>query len=84
MPTEESEDIVLPVYFGVKGRQLDGIAISTRSTFDFIEIFRAAIEIPQEHVDAGLAIDYPMTGLVGKNLRIQVSKDKPKQAVGDK
>jgi hypothetical protein len=60
---------------------LDNIAISTRSTFDLIEIFRAAVEIPQAHVDAGLTIDYPMTGLVGKNLRIQASKDKPKHAV---
>ena len=81
MPTGESEDIVLPVIFAVKGRELNNIAISTRSTFDLIEIFRAAVEIPQAHVDAGLTIDYPMTGLVGKNLRIQASKDRPKHAV---
>ena len=43
MPTDESKDIVLPIYFAVKGQDLDGIAISTRSTFDLIEILRAAI-----------------------------------------
>ena len=32
MPTDESDDIVLPVYHAVKGRDLQGIAISTRST----------------------------------------------------
>ena len=80
MPTDESKDIVLPVYFAVKGRELDGIAISTRSTFDLIEILRAAIEIPQEHADAGLAINYPTPGLAGKNIRIHASKDKPKRA----
>jgi hypothetical protein len=81
VPSGELEDIVIPVIFAVKGKELDNIAISTRSTFDLIEIFRAAVEIPQAHVDAGLTIDYPMTGLVGKNLRIQASKDKPKHAV---
>jgi len=80
MPTDESKDIVLPVYFAVKGRELDGIAMSTRSTFDLIEIIRAAIEIPQEHASAGLAIYYPTMGLAGKNIRIHASKDKPKRA----
>ncbi len=80
VPAEKSKDIVLPVYFAVKGRHLDGIAISTRSTFDLIEILRAAIAIPREHADAGLAIDYPAPGLVGKNIRIHATKDKPKGA----
>jgi hypothetical protein len=79
-PTEESEDIVLPVYFAVKGRDLDGMAISTRSTFDLIEILRAAIEIPQEHASAGLAIRYPKPGLVGKDIHIHASMDQPKRA----
>ena len=79
-PTVESKDIVLPVYFAVKGQDLDGVAISTRSTFDLMEILRAAIEIPEEHAKAGLAVHYPKTGLAGKNLRILASKDKPEQA----
>jgi len=80
MPTDESKDIVLPVYFAVKGRDLDGIAISTRSTFDLIEILRAAIEIPQKHTDEGLAIRYPKRGLAGEDLHIHASKDKPMRA----
>ena len=80
MPAEDTKDIVLPVYFAVKGRELDGIAISTRSTFDLIEILRAAVEIPQEHTIAGLAMNYPKPGLIGKNIRIHASKDKPKRA----
>jgi hypothetical protein len=59
---------------------VDGIAISTRSTFDLIEILRAAIEVPQEQRTAGLAINYPKPGLAGKNLRIRASKDKPTRA----
>ena len=80
MPAEESKDIVLPVYFAVKGRDSNGIAISTRSTFDLIEILRAAVEIPQEHAIAGLAMNYPKPGLTGKSIRVHASKDKPKGA----
>jgi hypothetical protein len=80
MSKEESEDIVFPVYFAVKSRGLDGIAISTRSTGDLIQILRAAIEVPQEHNIAGVTIEYPEMGLIGKNLRIHSSKDKPEGA----
>jgi hypothetical protein len=80
MPADAFSDIVFPVVFGVKGRQFDGIAISTRSILDLIEILKAAIEVPQEHVDAGLAVTYPAMSLTGKNIHIHASKDKPKQA----
>lgn len=79
MPTDTSSDMVLPVVFGVKGRQIGGIAISTRSTLDLIEILKAAIEVPQEHVDIGLAVTYPAMALAGENIHIYASKDKPKQ-----
>ena len=82
MPVEESKDIILPVYFGVKGEGLDGIAISTRSTFDLIEILRAAVEIPQEHAGAGgVARNYPPPGLAGKSIHIHASESRPKRAV---
>ena len=80
MPVDESKDIVLPVYFAVKERQLGAIVISTCSTFDLIEILRAAIELPQQHNRAGLAINYPPMGLAGKDIRIRSSPDKPKTA----
>ncbi len=82
MPVEESKNIILPVYFGVKGEGLGGIAISTRSTFDLIEILRAAVEIPQEHAGAGgVALNYPPPGLAGKNIHIHASESRPKRAV---
>jgi hypothetical protein len=80
LPADESKDIVLPVYFAVKGRELGGIGISTRSTSDLIEILRAAIEIPQEHERAGIAVNYPPMGLAGKDILIHSSKNKPKTA----
>lgn len=80
MPKDHSNDIVLPVYLGVKGQELGGIAISTRSTFSLIQILRAALEIPQEHVNAGLVVCYPRVGLAGKDICIYASKEKPKSA----
>jgi hypothetical protein len=80
MPDNASEDVVIPVYFAVKEGQSDGIGISTRSTYDLIEILRAAIEVPQAHADAGLAMQYPAQGLSGETIRIRSSKRKPRHA----
>lgn len=82
MPVEESKDIIIPVYFGIKVEGLDGIAISTRSTFDLIEILRAAVEIPEEHVgERGVTHNYPPPGLAGKGLYIHASKSRPTGAI---
>lgn len=80
MSKDVSNDMVFPVYFGVKGQQVDRVAISTRSTLDLIEILKAAIEVPQEHVDKGLAVTYPAIGPIGEKIHIHASKDEPKQA----
>jgi hypothetical protein len=80
MPTEKAKDIILPVSFAVKGGDLGGMAMSTRSTFDLIEILSAAVEIPQDHASAGLARNYPTPGLAGKDIHIHASKDKPERA----
>jgi hypothetical protein len=82
MPVEGSKDIILPVILGVEGGALGGIAISTRSTFDLIEILRAAVEIPQEHAGVGgVALNYPPPGLAGKNIHIHASESRPKRAI---
>ena len=79
-PTNPSEEIVLPAYFAVKGRKWDGVAISTRSPGELIEILRAAVNIPKKHQLKGLTIEYPPLGLVGGNVRIRSSEAKPTQA----
>ncbi|MBT3254920.1 MAG: hypothetical protein HN366_00480 [Deltaproteobacteria bacterium] len=80
MPLDESQDIIIPVHFSIKGRDWEGVAISTRSLFDLIEILRAAIEIPEEHVAAGLVHPSPTPGLAGKDLYIHTSEGKPEGA----
>ncbi len=77
---DESKDIVIPIYFAVKRENLDGIAISTRSTFDLVQILGASIEVPQEHVTEGVTFHYPALGLPGKNIHIYASKEEPKRA----
>jgi hypothetical protein len=81
MPADESQDIILPVYFTIKAQNLKGIAISTRSTGDMIQILRAAVQVPEEHLKAGLSIVYPPVGPVGEKLHIYSSKDRPTQAI---
>ncbi len=77
MQEGEAEDIVIPVYFAIKSGNLRGIAITTRSTFDLIEILRASVMVPPEHAHAGLTIKYPTMGLPGKGVQIISSKEKP-------
>jgi hypothetical protein len=81
MPANPSDEIVLPAYFAIKGRKWDGIAISTRSTGELIEILRAAVDIPEKHHLKGLTIEYPPLGLEGKKVRIFSSETKPVRAV---
>ena len=80
MPADSSEDIVLPVYFGIRGKKADCIAISTRSTLNLIHILRAATNIPSEHLAKGLVAPFPELGLVGKSIRIHTSQNKPENA----
>lgn len=79
IPTPESkdEDIVIPAYFAISGTSLKGLRITTRSIYDLVEIFRAAVEVPQEHALAGLTLTYPPMGLPGKNVHILSSRHKP-------
>lgn len=80
MPEDPSQNIVLPVYFGIKGRKVNGVAISTRSTLDLIQTLRAATEIPPEHLAKGMAVPFPKPGLAGKDIRIHASRNKPDNA----
>ncbi len=80
MPADSSEDIVLPVYFGIRGKKADCVCISTRSTLNLIQILRAATRIPAEHLAKGLVAPFPELGLVGKSIRIHTSRDEPENA----
>ena len=80
LPVDKSKDIILPVYFAVRGKGWKGVGMSTRSTEDLLEILRASIELPEEHIRQGIALDYPPLGLAGQNLRIRTSKSRPEKS----
>lgn len=77
MPKNESEIITIPVSFAIRRKGAEGIGIITRSTFDLIEIMKASVEVPVEHIDTGLAYEYPPMGLPGQGIRIKASQTKP-------
>jgi len=81
MPADTSENIVLPLYLGVKYKKTEGVAISTRSTISLIQILRATVEIPPEHLANGIAPRYPKPGPAGQGICIRTAKDKPDNAV---
>lgn len=80
MLKDAGKDIVFPVYEGVKGSDVDGLAISTRSTFELLQIMKASIVVPQEHIDAGVVAIFPPKGLPGRDIHVYSSKEKPKKA----
>jgi len=80
VPKNRAEDIVLPVYFALKGKEPEGLAIATRSTMDLIEILRASVEVPEDHVQSGLALSYPPKGLAGKGVHIRLAAERPTNA----
>ena len=74
---DESKELVIPTSFSINTKKSWSLGITTRSTFDLIEILRAAIEVPPEHADMGLPVKYPPVGLPGQGVRINSSRKKP-------
>jgi len=79
LPAMEDDNtaLVIPTYFGFRADGSSRIAMTTRSTFNLVEIMRAAVEVPEAHAAAGLTLRYPTPGLAGRNIRIQSSTRKP-------
>ena len=80
MPVSKTEDIIIPVYYAFSRGSSWGIVITTRSTFDLIQIARAAVEVPMAHASAGLTLRYPRLGIPGQGIRIKTSAKKPEEA----
>ena len=80
MPSDGSKDIIVPVSFSVRGDGWYGIAMSTRSTYDMIEILQEAVQVPKEHLSIGLAYPSLRQGLAGRGLCIHSSEEMPENA----
>ena len=77
---DHSAPIVLPVYHAIEEPESGGIAVTTSSIYDLIEILSASIDFPEEHRESGLAINYPAPGLAGKEVRIFRADGRPGNA----
>jgi hypothetical protein len=79
-PTDDAAQIVLPVSLALDGRDSGGLGITTRSVGGLAQMFSAAIEIPKQDLEKGVATPYPPLGLAGKGLRIHYSETRPGHA----
>ena len=77
MPEDQTIAIIIPIYFGVNFDKSWGLGITTRTTLELIEAIKASIDVPEEHIQAGLSLSYPPLGLMGEGLKIKTSKTKP-------
>jgi hypothetical protein len=73
----QSQLITIPTYFGVSFEKPKGLAITTRTTLDLIQILRATIDVPEEHIKSGVALSYPPLGPDEEEMQIKVSRTRP-------
>ncbi len=77
---DDSKSLVVPVYHSIEAPVAGGVAVTTNSIYDLIEILAGSIDVPEKHRNSGLAVDYPRPGLAGSRVRIQRSDTSPKGA----
>jgi hypothetical protein len=77
---EDEEIRGLPVRLSLTPPQPNEIDLSTRSCHDLFEIMSAAVEVPEEHLEAGIVDKYPPLGAVGSQLAVRSSRSRPKNA----
>lgn len=79
-PAADAGEIVIPVSRGFGRGKGEGIAFTTRSVFDLVEMLSAAVDVPGEDIDAGATIEYPAASPLGRQLHILRSRTEPKDA----
>lgn len=79
-PTSESLVVIVPVSAALERPETGGIGLTTRSTYDLLEIFAAAVDVPAADLSSGIAATYPPPGLIGSKLRVHFSESRPETA----
>ena len=79
---DSGHDVILPTRLSDGTTHDDrGLAITTRSIRDLMEISAASMEIPPEHDEAGWVQSYPALGHVQDLIRIRRSETAPEAAM---
>ena len=80
VPAPGVQPITLPVGLAAARQEARGIAITTRSVWDLIQIMVSAVEVPDRHVAEGRAVTFPGHCPLGSRLRIHRSDGYPDDA----
>jgi hypothetical protein len=82
--SRSTSTIRVPVILGVREGTLQGLALQTRSVAEIIRNAASTIDVPREHVDAGLvggsAGSPEALAVPGPTLRIRSSRNAPERA----
>jgi len=82
-PEDRDGVITLPVQYGIGKPAEPAIRLETRSLFDLFRVVAAAVDVPEEHLESGVAHRLPPPGPVGRSIQIRRSKDRPDGAVAE-
>lgn len=80
LPSPEEHTIVAPVSQALYGRESGGVGLTTRAIYELVEVMSAAVQVPEPHQRNGVALVYPSLGLIGENLQIRSSEERPEFA----
>jgi hypothetical protein len=80
-PHDVSAVMTLPVHLGIGKPRGTAVQLRTRSLWDLLSIAAAAVEVPQEHIESGLAAALPTSGTAGADFHVRRSKRRPQKAM---
>ena len=76
----QGDPISIPVKQAPPGGDVTGIMLTTRTVWNLVEIVSAAVEVPPEDENSGVAPDFPRPGKAGQDLRIRYANARPESA----
>jgi hypothetical protein len=79
-PAANARKISIPVSMGPESGEGKGIAFTTRSVYELVEMLSAAVDIPAEDIESRAAINYPPAAPLGRQLHILRARAKPENA----
>ena len=80
-PHDHGGIVTLPVHLGIGKPDKPSIRLRTRSLWELFHIAAASVEVPEEHVESGLAQRLPPMGAAGQSIHIRRSEWRPRGAM---
>lgn len=81
-PEEDAAGLLaLPVRLSIGRPPEARLHLETRSLYELLHLAAAAVDVPPEHLESGIAHPLPPLGPAGQGFQIRRSKSRPKEAV---